>query len=74
MELKGYVYYCDGWVMTRQNKEDEAVSQFHKAISFLEKAPQTDANIARKLAVYKERRYMQTNAIMIFKKSILLFC
>lgn len=59
--IKGYVYYCDGWVMTRQNKEDEAVSQFHKAISFLEKASQTDANIARKLAVYKELTAIYAN-------------
>ncbi len=59
--IKGYVHYCDGWVMTRQNKEDEAVSQFHKAISFLEKAPQTEANIARKLAVYKELTAIYAN-------------
>ncbi|MDR2271504.1 MAG: sensor histidine kinase [Sphingobacterium sp.] len=58
---KGYIYYCDGWIMTRQNKEDQAVSQFHKAISFLEKAPQTDANIARKLAIYKELTAIYAN-------------
>ncbi|MDQ1150541.1 tetratricopeptide (TPR) repeat protein [Sphingobacterium zeae] len=58
---KGYVHYCDGWIMTRQNKEDEAVAQFHKAISYLEKAPQTEANIARKLAVYKELTAIYAN-------------
>ncbi len=58
---KGYVYYCDGWIMTRQNREDEAVAQFHKAISYLEKAPQTEANIARKLAVYKELTAIYAN-------------
>lgn len=58
---KGYVYYCDGWIMTRQSKEDQAVSQFHKAITFLEKAPQTDANIARKLAIYKELTAIYAN-------------
>ena len=58
---KGYVHYCDGWIMTRQNKEDQAVAQFHKAISFLEKAPQTDANIARKLAIYKELTSIYAN-------------
>jgi len=59
--IKGYIHYCDGWIMTRQNKEDQAVSQFHKAISFLEKAPQTDANIARKLAIYKELTAIYAN-------------
>ncbi|WP_343560664.1 sensor histidine kinase [Sphingobacterium sp.] len=58
---KGYIHYCDGWIMTRQNKEDQAVGQFHKAISFLEKAPQTDANIARKLAIYKELTSIYAN-------------
>lgn len=58
---KGYIYYCDGWIMTRQNKEDQAVSQFHKAISFLEKAPQTDVNLARKLAIYKELTAIYAN-------------
>ena len=58
---KGYVYYCDGWIMTRQNKEEQAVSQFHNAISYLEKAPQNDVNTARKLAIYKELTAIYAN-------------
>ena len=58
---KGYIYYCVGWVMTRQNKEDEAVSQFHKAISFLEKSPRTAVNVTRKLTIYKELTAIYAN-------------
>ncbi|WP_282635877.1 ATP-binding protein [Sphingobacterium thalpophilum] len=58
---RGYVHYCEGWIMTRQNKEDQAVPQFHKALSFLEKAVPTESNMARKLAIYKELTAIYAN-------------
>lgn len=57
----GYIYYCEGWMITRQNKEDQAVPYFHKALSFLDKSAQTESNMARKLAIYKELTAIYAN-------------
>ncbi|HCA09416.1 histidine kinase [Chryseobacterium sp.] len=53
-ETKGYVAYGIGWIRARNNKEAEAVRYFLKALSFYEKAPNSESLNNRKASVYRE--------------------
>src|ERR1700750_2540093 len=53
-ETKGYVAYGIGWIRARNNKEAEAVRYFLKALSFYEKAPNSESLNNRQASVYRE--------------------
>ena len=50
----GYVAYCEGWLQVRNGQETQAVQNFHKAIQYFDKVPETELTISRKTKIYNE--------------------
>lgn len=61
LETKGYVAYGMGWIGTRNNEEAEAVRAFLKALSYYEKAQQSESLTNRKASVYQELSSIYAN-------------
>ncbi len=61
IEIKGYVYYCEGWILTRDNREGEAVRSFINALTYLDKAPPSATLNTRKSSIYKELTSIYAN-------------
>lgn len=60
-EIKGYVYYAQGWLQARHFKEGEAVRSFLTALNYLDKAPSSASLLGRKASVYKELTAIYSN-------------
>lgn len=61
IEIKGYVSYCEGWILTRDNQEGEAIRSFIQAVNHFEKAPPSPTLNTRKSSVYKEMTSIYAN-------------
>ncbi|WP_156307253.1 ATP-binding protein [Sphingobacterium endophyticum] len=61
MEIKGYVYYGYGWILSRQQQEVDAVKQFLIALSYLDQAKNSKTLNNRKASVYKELTSIYAN-------------
>lgn len=59
--IKGYVMYCEGWMHARNNQEHQAIRSFQQALTFFDKALQTEVVISRKTAIYKELSSIYSN-------------
>ncbi|WP_268229723.1 sensor histidine kinase [Sphingobacterium sp. UT-1RO-CII-1] len=60
-EIKGYVSYCEGWLLVRDNKEGEAVRSFLNAINHFDAAPASPTLNSRKSSTYKELTSIYAN-------------
>lgn len=61
LSIKGYVRYCEGWMHARNDQEHQAIRSFQQALTFFDKAPQTEVVISRKTAIYKELSSIYSN-------------
>lgn len=61
MEIKGYVYYGFGWILSRQQQEVEAVKQFLIALSYLDQAKNSNTLKNRKASIFKELTSIYAN-------------
>lgn len=60
-EIKGFVNYCEGWLLVRDSKEGEAVRSLLRAISHFDKAAPSATLNGRKSTVYKELTSIYAN-------------
>lgn len=60
-EIKGYVYYCEGWLYVRNNKEGEAVRSFLRAINYFDQSHPSPTLSSRKSSTYKELTSIYAN-------------
>lgn len=53
-EANGYVFYAEGWLLLRDDKESEAVSYLQKAVDQYKSAPEDEQILGRLNGIYKE--------------------
>ncbi|MGH2624398.1 MAG: sensor histidine kinase, partial [Sphingobacterium sp.] len=61
LEIRGYVSYCEGWLLVRDNKEGEAVRSFLRGISYYDHASPSLSLNSRKSSIYKELTAIYSN-------------